>query len=90
MSGLRPRVASRGLTLIESVIASAILAVAITAVFSAVASGRAHADLAAEDLAATVAAAPPTKRRRTELSSAPATSCGVFEVQCEVRWGEER
>lgn len=56
MSGLRPRVASRGLTLIESVIASAILAVAITAVFSAVASGRAHADLAAEDLAATVAA----------------------------------
>jgi hypothetical protein len=34
--------------------------------------------------------APPTKRRRTELSSAPATSCGIFEVQCEVRWGEER
>ncbi len=56
MSGPRPRVASRGLTLIESVIASAILAVAITAVFSAVASGRAHADLAAEDLASTVAA----------------------------------
>jgi prepilin-type N-terminal cleavage/methylation domain-containing protein len=56
MSGPRPRVAKRGLTLVESVIASAILAVAITAVFSAVASGRAHADLAAEDLASTVAA----------------------------------
>ena len=56
MSGPRPRVALRGLTLIESVIATAILAVAITAVFSAVAAGRAHADLAAEDLASTVAA----------------------------------
>ena len=56
MSGPRPRVALRGLTLVESIIASAILAVAITAVFSAVASGRAHADLAAEDLASTVAA----------------------------------
>ena len=56
MSGPHPRVAQRGLTLVESVIASAILAVAITAVFSAVASGRAHADLAAEDLASTVAA----------------------------------
>jgi prepilin-type N-terminal cleavage/methylation domain-containing protein len=48
----RPR---RGLTLIESVIATAVLAVAITAVYSALAAGTVHAAESAEDLAATVA-----------------------------------
>ena len=56
MRGPRPGSADRGLTLVESIVASAILAVAITAVFSAVASGRAHAEVAADELAATVAA----------------------------------
>lgn len=56
MRGPRPGTAHRGLTLVESIVASAILAVAITAVFSAVASGRAHAEVAADELAATVAA----------------------------------
>ena len=56
MRGPRPEAAPRGLTLVESIVASAILAVAITAVFSAVASGRAHAEVAADELAATVAA----------------------------------
>ena len=56
MRGPRPGSAHRGLTLVESIVASAILAVAITAVFSAVASGRAHAEVAADELAATVAA----------------------------------
>ena len=56
MRGPRPDAAPRGLTLVESIVASAILAVSITAVFSAVASGRAHAEVAADELAATVAA----------------------------------
>jgi prepilin-type N-terminal cleavage/methylation domain-containing protein len=56
MRGQRPEGIPRGLTLVESIVASAILAVAITAVFSAVASGRAHAEVAADELAATVAA----------------------------------
>jgi prepilin-type N-terminal cleavage/methylation domain-containing protein len=48
----RPR---RGLTLIESVIATAVLAVAITAVYGALAAGTVQAAQSAEDLAATVA-----------------------------------
>ncbi len=56
MGDSRPATVRRGLTLIESIVASAILAVAITAVFSAVASGRAHAEVAADELATTVAA----------------------------------
>jgi prepilin-type N-terminal cleavage/methylation domain-containing protein len=45
----------RGLTLIESVIATAVLAVAITAVYSAMAAGTVHATRSADELAATVA-----------------------------------
>ena len=51
----RPR-GRRGLTLIESVIATAMLAVAITAIFSALAAGQSHARVAADDLAGSVAA----------------------------------
>ncbi|MBC01800.1 MAG: hypothetical protein CMJ34_00650 [Phycisphaerae bacterium] len=51
----RPR-GRRGLTLIESVIATAMLAVAVTAIFSALAAGQAHARVAADDLAGSVAA----------------------------------
>ena len=51
----RPR-GCRGLTLIESVIATAMLAVAITAIFSALAAGQSHARVAADDLAGSVAA----------------------------------
>ena len=46
----------RGLTLVESVIATAMLAVAVTAIFSALAAGQSHARIAADDLAASVAA----------------------------------
>ena len=46
----------RGLTLIESVIAVAILSLAITAVFGALTAGTAHVEAGADDLAATVAA----------------------------------
>ncbi|MAD78382.1 MAG: hypothetical protein CMJ51_03305 [Planctomycetaceae bacterium] len=46
----------RGLTLVESVIATAVLAVAITGIFSALAAGTAHAGASADDLAASVAA----------------------------------
>lgn len=46
----------RGLTLVESVIATAVLAVAITGIFSALAAGQAHAGASADELAATVAA----------------------------------
>jgi len=52
MNRPRPR---RGLTLIESVIATAVLAVAITAVCSAMAAGTVHASRSADELAATVA-----------------------------------
>ncbi len=45
----------RGLTLIESVIATAVLAVAITAVHAALAAGTMHASRSADELAATVA-----------------------------------
>ena len=45
----------RGLTLVESVIATAVLAVAITAVFGALAAGTVHASQSADELAATVA-----------------------------------
>jgi prepilin-type N-terminal cleavage/methylation domain-containing protein len=48
----RPR---QGLTLIESVIATAVLAVAITAVYSAMAAGTVHASRSADELAATIA-----------------------------------
>ena len=51
----RPR-SRRGLTLIESVIATAMLAVAITAIFSALAAGQSHARVAADDLAGSMAA----------------------------------
>lgn len=46
----------RGLTLIESVIAAAILSLSITAVFGALSAGTAHVEAGADDLAATVAA----------------------------------
>lgn len=46
----------RGLTLVESVIATAVLAVAITGIFSALAAGTAHAGASADDLAASMAA----------------------------------
>ena len=49
-------VSRRGLTLIESVIAAAVLSVAITAVFGAVSAGAAHVEAGADDLAATIAA----------------------------------
>lgn len=52
----RPHRRHRGLTLVESVIATAMLAVAITAIFSALAAGQSHARLAANDLAASVVA----------------------------------
>ena len=45
----------RGLTLVESVIATAVLAVAITAVFGALAAGTVHASRSADELAANVA-----------------------------------
>ncbi len=52
----QPSSAHRGLTLVESVIATAVLAVAITGIFSALAAGQAHAGASADELAATVAA----------------------------------
>lgn len=45
----------RGLTLMESVIATAVLAVAITAVFGALAAGTVHASRSADELAANIA-----------------------------------
>lgn len=52
----QPLPTRRGLTLVESVIATAVLAVAITGIFSALAAGQAHAGASADELAATVAA----------------------------------
>mgnify|MGYP003335738585 CR=1 FL=1 len=42
----------RGLTLVESMVATAILAVAITGIFSALAAGQSHARASADELAA--------------------------------------
>ena len=52
----QPTTTRRGLTLVESVIATAVLAVAITGIFSALAAGTAHAGASADDLAASMAA----------------------------------
>lgn len=61
--------ARRGLTLVESVIAIAVLAVAITAVFSAMTAGTAHAVRSADELAATVAVEDLMARILTEEST---------------------